>query len=341
LVIFVAGMWYQRWGGLTTAVAAVGAYASAYCLGSDLPLSWANIARVAYSSGVIAFPVMGFAVGLLFETYSREVRQRTEMAHEISLARWLQEGLLPKAPPQLPGWEIAAAMRPAREVGGDMYEFLNLPDGTLLIALADMAGKGVYGTVHLSMLHSHLRAAAARQADLAAVASEVNERTYPELQPDSYAAAVFIKIAPWGTQASFVNCGHSPPLLHDPRTGTLVELSSGDPVIGARKEYQYRQATVDISPGALLLCYTDGLVEARSRSGARFGEEGIRSLVQSYGHLPAARLCEVLLEQVSNFSRDTPADDQVVIAVRRLPAQLGVASPEAEGPGAAPQPSGL
>lgn len=320
VVIFAAGMWYHLGGAVIVGLLACAAYVFAYGYGTGLSLSPASAVRLVYESGAVFMPAAGFIMGVLFTAYAREMHRLAEIDHEIDLARRLQDDLLPSSPPQLPGWEIAASMKRARQVGGDFYTFHTYPDGSVLLAMVDMAGRSVHGLVHLSLLHSHLRAAVEVTHDLASLARELNLRAYPELQPDSYAAAVLVRVPPDGREVHYVNCGHLPPLVVA-SGGEPLPLSTGDPIIGADRDHIYREEQAQVHPGALLVCYTDGLVETRNGAGQMYGEERMRRFVREHAHLSAEEMCRGLLAQVAEFGEERPHDDQTVVVLRRWPAE--------------------
>jgi serine phosphatase RsbU (regulator of sigma subunit) len=326
VIIFAAGMWFRMTGavlvGLVTALAYVSAYSYASGI-SLLSLSLSSAVQLLYDSGAIFMPAAGFVMGMLFTAYARELQRLAEIEHEIELARRLQDYLLPPTPPTVRGWEIAVGMKRARQVGGDFYTFCPFRDDSVLLALADMAGKSVHGLVHLSLLHSHLAAVAEVASDLASVANEVNRRAYPQLQPYSYAAVVLIALSPDNDEVEFVNCGHLPPIIVAPDS-TVMELTTDDPIIGARKNHVYTQRRARVQPGAVLVCYTDGLVETRNSSGEVFGEERLRHLIVQHAGLPAQRVCEAVLARVAEFGPEGPNDDQTVVVLRRLAPDEGV-----------------
>ena len=317
LVIFAAGMWYYSPGAVLVAVVSLVAYCCALCHSTGMSPTLSNALSLAFSTGAIVMPLIGFVVGVMFRAHSADVLRLAEIEHEIGLARHLQQNLLPDHLPEIPGWSLAAVMRPAREVGGDMYTFHELPDGSIMFAVADMAGKSVYGLVHLSLIYSHLRAAASSSSALPEIVSELNRRAYPELQPDSYAAAVFLKFRPNEDLVDFVNCGHLPPLLVLPGSGQPQPLATGDPIIGAREDYAYRAEAVTVPLGALVVIYTDGLVEARSPGGEMFGEERLQRFVVRHANLEPADLCHALLDEVARFTGGDMADDMTVAVFKR------------------------
>lgn len=319
VVIFAAGMWYRWLGAVTVGCTTALAYVVAYSAGTGVALSPADALRLMWDTGALVMPIAGFIMGWLFKAYSTELQRLGEIEHEIGLARRLQDQLLPPTPPRVPGWEIGVVMRRAREVGGDLYAFHTFSDGSLLLALADMAGRSVYGLVHLSLIHSHIIAAASTTQDLGRLAAEVNQRAYPELQPDSYAAAVLIRLQPNADELAYANCGHLPPLLVDANADSAVQLHTGDPVIGAELEHQYREERLKARAGTVIVCYTDGIVEARDPAGETFGEERLAEFVIAHKTLSPQEMCSALIQHVQAFAgTDAPTDDQTVIVIRRL-----------------------
>jgi sigma-B regulation protein RsbU (phosphoserine phosphatase) len=239
------------------------------------------------------------------------------MDHEIGLARTLQDQLVPTAVPPLPGWDISYCMGRAREVGGDMYDFVTLPDGSLLVTILDMAGKSVYGLVHLSLLHAQLHDVAMHYSDLGDLVTELARRAYPELQPDSYAAGIFLKLTPGNGRVECVNCGHLSPLILTPGVAEPADMSPGHPIIGAYEDHKYRPADIAVPTGGAIVCYTDGLVEARNAKGSFYGEERLRQTVMENAALPPGTLCSAMLEGVRQFAGRRAADDQTVLVLRR------------------------
>jgi len=318
LIILAAGVWFRATGAVVTAVGAMVAYVVAYSLGTGLPLDFASAVRTLYESGAFFMPFVAVAAWVLFTAQGRDQFRLAQIDHEIGLARALQDRLVPKEPPRIPGWDIYACMARAAQVGGDFYDFLRLPDAAHLIVLADMAGKSVYGLVHLSLLHSHIHDVAEHTADLSYLAAEVTRRSWPELQPDSYAAAVLLKVWPEGDQVEFVNCGHLPPLLVPPY-GEMAELSTGDPVIGARRHHAYTAARINVRPGSMLVCYTDGFVEARDAEGRMYGEDRLRAAVREWATPTATPrdVCRGLLRELATFSGPERSDDQTLVVLKR------------------------
>ncbi|MCD6350878.1 MAG: SpoIIE family protein phosphatase, partial [Armatimonadetes bacterium] len=251
VVIFAAGMWFRLPGAIALGCLSAVAYIVAYTYGTGSSFSAGTAVALLWGNGALVFPIAGGIMGYLFNAYAAEMRKLAEIEHEIDLARSLQDAMLPADRPQVSGWQIAAAMKRAREVGGDLYVFHRYPDGKLLLAVADMAGKSVYGLVHLSLLHSHLLAAARASTDLAGLARELNRRAYPELQPDSYAAVVLLLVAPNSGEVAYVNCGHLPPVAVSP-DGELQVLATGDPIIGATSDPEYHVERLVLGEGSLV-----------------------------------------------------------------------------------------
>lgn len=318
LVILAAGVWFRPKGAVVAAFAAMVAYVVAYSLGMGLPLDFSSAARTLYDSGAFFMPAVAVAAWMLFTAQGRDQFRLAQIDHEIGLARALQDRLVPGEFPDIAGWDVYADMERAAQVGGDFYDFLRLPDGAYLIVLADMAGKSVYGLVHLSLLHSHIHDLAEATSDIGELATEVARRAWPELRPDSYAAAVMLKVRPDDGDVEFVNCGHLPPLLVPPH-GEMVELITGDPVIGARRRHAYRVARVTVPPAGVIVCYTDGFVEARAPDGSMYGEERLRASVRDWvspGSSPRD-VCRGLIGDLAVFSGPQRSDDQTLVVLKR------------------------
>ena len=146
----------------------------------------------------------------------------------MQLARVMQREMLPDELPQAEGYELAVRLEVAREVSGDLYGFLRVSEETMMVWVADVAGKGVHGMMHVSMLHSHLRAAALEGLAPAAIAERVNRGVYDAMQPSSFASVFIAQLQLRTGRLTCTNCGHPPPLLlRRGRPDDIVRLTTG------------------------------------------------------------------------------------------------------------------
>ena len=293
IIVVIGAIWFQLAGAITVALGAIVLYVVmplALVPGMSSP-SLADVLADLAVRGAPLLLLIALVTGYLVRTLNREMQARAEFEQEMRLARTVQDSLLPAALPVVPGYQVALRFQPARSIGGDFYDLARLPGGRYLILLGDMPGKSAYGLVHLSLIHSHTRAAALDGLPPAEIADTVNEDVFDALQPDNYAALFIGMLDPEHHAINFANCGHPPPLLvRSVAPDSRLELSTGGSVIGAERDTNYTQRRLVIEPGDLLICYTDGVSEARNARGELFDVAGIERTVR-----------EVLRQQGSDF----------------------------------------
>jgi hypothetical protein len=318
LIVIPAAVWYRRVGAITVAVAATIIATAAPHLLFQTPAPEMGWVQAGVAQGVWLL-LIGLIAGYMMRARDAEHVSMLELRQEMRLARVLQSRMLPEQLPQLPSCDLGLVFEPARQVGGDFYDLRLLDPDHLLIVLADMSGKSVYGLVHLSLVHSHLRAALNEGLSPAEAALRVNQSTYEALQPESY-AALFIGILRLSDgMLTCVNCGHVPPLVVPAEAqASSVTLSTAGTVIGAWREACYDQREVQLAPGDTLLCFSDGVSEVRNRKREFFGEERVTELVRQHRGQGAQETADALRTAANKFAARPGHDDITVIALRRL-----------------------
>ncbi len=325
LVIIVAAVWYRLTGALLTAIAAIVLWSYVWAV-TNPPSIWPPTLslHLVWTSGAPFLLLMAFVSGYLMTAMKRESQRLAQLHHELAVARHLQDTMLPAELPTIPGFDVGLAFQPARLIGGDLYDVMALGASRFLICVGDMAGKSIYGLVHLSLVHSYVRGAARQGMEPAQIAEHVNDHAYEALQPDSY-ASLFVGILDASTGVlTFANCGHLPPLLvrstsaQDTEAGRRVErLSTGGIVIGGMPNARYTQAQVVLEEGDILVLYTDGVSEARNRHREMFGEQRIW-LAAAEAHSDAQAIADRILQASQRFSTYRGVDDVTILAFRRV-----------------------
>ena len=152
-------------------------------------------------------------VGQLVREQEAEVRSRERLEAELAVARLIQQNFLPRQVPQIEGWAVAADYRPAREVGGDFYDFIDLPDGRLGIVIGDVTDKGVPAALVMAATRSVLRASAQRLIEPGAVLERVNEHLCPDIPENMFVTCLYGVLEPASGRLVFANAGHNLPLV--------------------------------------------------------------------------------------------------------------------------------
>jgi phosphoserine phosphatase RsbU/P len=246
-----------------------------------------------------------------------EQRIRHRLENELSIAREVQTQLFPRELPSLPGLELAAVCRAARVVSGDYYDFLKLGDSGLGLAIADISGKGISAALLMASLQAALRGQAILDGHrtTSQVVEILNRHLFLNTSDDRYATLFYAEYDAPSRTLRYTNAGHCAPFFV---SGTNVKkLDEGGTVVGLFDHADYQQGTVQADPGALLVAFSDGLLEPENVYGEEFGAARLVAEVLRLRDIPAERLAEGLLSSVEQWA-GTPeqADDMTVIIAR-------------------------
>ena len=240
-----------------------------------------------------------FEVGELLE---QERRERERADQELRVARRIQHASLPKEVPTLEGWQITPYYQPAREVGGDFYDFHLLPEGRLGLVVGDATGKGVPAALVMSttlgMLQANSEALDSSSSSPGEVLSRVNETLVARIPTNMFVTCFYAILDPRSGLLSYANAGHDLPYLHR-RRGEAEELRARGMPLGLMPASSYEEKETILKAGESALFYSDGLVEAHDPKGEMFGFPRLRELVAE----PAEErsLGESLLEELYSF----------------------------------------
>ena len=244
-------------------------------------------------------------------------RQRDELASEIQLAAEVQQNILPRTVPSLPGFDIAAKMHPAKAVAGDYYGFIEQADGSFAIVIADVAGKGVAAGLLMPSIEIALRLNSARCANANEVIRDFNEVVCRVTGGSRFISLFYGRLSPPSRTLEYTNAGHNPPLLL--RKDKARELCSGGPVLGVVPQCCYETELVQLESGDVLILYTDGLVEAENSEGEFYAAHRLETTAFAFVDQTAERIAEVIYESVRRFrGTDELEDDATLLVVRVL-----------------------
>ncbi len=243
--------------------------------------------------------------------------------HEIEEAKEVQEGLFPGATSVTSGLDYAGSCREAMGVGGDYYDFIPLGPDRIGIVLADISGKGVSAALLMAGLHARLQALAPRWQDrVAELLSELNLAMILPGGQNRFATLFYGLYDGTLRTLTFGNAGHLPPILCRAAEVCgglpgIVHLKASGTVLGCFRDAIFQQTCVDVSPGDLLMAFSDGVSEAVGPKGEEFGEDRIVRLAIDHKGLASAELRDRILEEVTLFTRSAePHDDRTLIVVK-------------------------
>ena len=265
------------------------------------------------------------ALAMQNDLFQRETVTRERLEMEVQLARQIQQAFVPECLPELPGWDIAARWRTARQVGGDFYDVIELPDQRLGLFIADVADKGMPAALFMALTRTLMRSAVLQTDSPAAVLQQVNDLLYPDCEQGMFVTAVYGVLDLKTGHFTYANAGHNPPLYVNfppPLAGEgpgVERLTRTGIALGVVEHAPMTERSIDLQPGQTLLFYTDGVTEAFSPAGEIYEEERlVRVLKESAGET-AETLINKIDDSVCIFIADAPvSDDITLLAVRRL-----------------------
>ncbi len=266
---------------------------------------------------LLEFFASSAAVSIEKALLHRQVLDKQRIEDQLNVAREVQSGLLPGAPPALAGYDIAAVALPTWAIGGDYYDYVPLPEGRLGLVVADVSGKGIPAALIMATFRAALRTEMRRHADLRVVAEQLNGVVLESGDTSRFVTAVCGVLDSASGRLTYVNCGHNPPLLLR-RAGETELLQSGGPALGLFGTGTFDAGTVVLGPGDRLVLYTDGVVEPTDDQDREFGADGLAAAVREATGRPAEAALRRVIEATRAFgARDDYDDDFTLVIVQR------------------------
>lgn len=268
-------------------------------------------------------------VAQLVREQAAEAGERERYAQELKVAQLIQQQFLPHELPKLPEWQVAAYYGPARVVGGDFYDFIDVGGGRIGIVVGDVTDKGVPAALVMARTHSILRAEAPRLVMPGAVLARVNDLLAEEMPERMFVTCLYIVLDPSTGHVIYANAGHNLPYV---RTAAgVVEFRATGMPLGLIQGLTYEEKESDIGPGDSVLLYSDGIIEAHDPAGEMYGFPRLRADMET--ELAGTELLDELLERLHAFTGRgwEQEDDITMVALRRSPG-AGGASPAADVP---------
>lgn len=265
----------------------------------------------------------GFALenSRLTAVVASEAAQKERLNTELEIAREVQERLFPQELPLIEGLDFFGACRPALGVGGDYYDFLELPDGRFGIAIGDISGKGIGASLMMASLQASLRGQTLHFGnDLAGLMSQINRLVYEASTTNRYATFFYAQYDPQTKMLAYVNAGHNPPYLLR-KDGSVIPLEEGGPVVGMLPPMivDYIQGEIQLKNGDLLAGFTDGISEAMNPDEEEWGEDAMLECLKTITDLAANEILPVIVAAADKFANGAKQhDDMTMIIVKIL-----------------------
>ncbi len=272
--------------------------------------------------------------GILFEAFATQVGVAIENARlyqeaiekrrlqmEMEEAAKIQENLLPKASPEIPGYEVSGLSIPRQDgVGGDYYDYIQEPDGSWGLVIADVAGKGMQAALLMATLRAGLLSEVAKHADLTAKAMALNALISESSPIDKYATLVYARLHPETGKLTSLNAGHNSPLIVR-KEGSIQRLDAGGLMIGMypdhllRQMLEYEEETVQLYSGDMVLFYTDGVTETENIHEEMYDEERLEELIKQLRYANANKICTEIYNATLAFQGEAQRFDDFTLIV--------------------------
>ena len=257
----------------------------------------------------------------------RDITERREMegrlarsSAELQIAAEIQRSFMPEVIPQITGFDIAARIVMAKEVGGDFFdvipfEIIALDKGTLGILIADVSGKGVPAALFMALSRIVVRVNALWHRNPAKAIYDSNNIITQDSKSGMFVTLFFGILKETDRTLTYVNAGHNPPVVFRCLTGTLEELMPTGIVLGAVENREYFSRTLSIGPGDVIVMYTDGVTESINATEELFGEDRLNAIIRKNARLPAQEIIDRILSGVHEFTGDMPQFDDITLLV--------------------------
>ncbi|MCX6032281.1 MAG: SpoIIE family protein phosphatase [Chloroflexi bacterium] len=250
----------------------------------------------------------------------REEVARQRLEQELEVGRQIQLSMLPKCCPEAPGWQVVAYYQPARSVGGDFYDFYDLPGkpARLGLVIADVADHGVGAALFMALSRTIIRTVALAGRGPASALMRSNTLILKDSHADTFISAVYAALELETGRLIYANAGHTRPLWYHAATGAVTELALRGIVLGAFEEIQLKEERLNLEHGDALVSYTDGVTEAENAAGEPFGDERLRAVVAANGGASAEDLLRAVVEAVTGWAGGREwGDDVTGVVVKR------------------------
>ncbi|HEY9405687.1 MAG TPA: SpoIIE family protein phosphatase [Pyrinomonadaceae bacterium] len=246
--------------------------------------------------------------------------ERERFERELNLAREIQQRFQPSGAPNVAGYEMQGISFPCYEIGGDYYDFIERPDGRMVIALGDVSGKGTSAALLMSSLHAAMHAQIPAHKTLGDTISAVNRYLAETIPMNRFITLFCAELDPITGSLSFLNAGHNPPLIAH-AGGSMEQLAAGGIPLGIVAEAVYREGRTQLQPGDALVVYSDGVSETQNAAGEEYGPVRLYNTVARYLESTAAGIRDKIEADLTKFAQGTPAGDDITLVIVKRQAE--------------------
>lgn len=244
--------------------------------------------------------------------------EKERLQRELEIARGIQLRLLPQHAPYIGGIDLAASNLPAREVGGDFYDYIPVSIDSWGLVIADVSGKGMPAAIFMGLSRTIVRASATDNPSAAAAIKQANELICRDSTSGMFVTLFYAILNVKERRLSYVNAGHNPPFILRRGSEEITVLKARGIALGVVHFIDLQEAEVDLVPGDLLVCYTDGVTEAINHLEEAYGEKRLIETVKKYRNLPAQEIIGKVEDDVVSFAGQEPQFDDITLLVMKV-----------------------
>ncbi|HWF45679.1 MAG TPA: SpoIIE family protein phosphatase, partial [Bryobacteraceae bacterium] len=265
-----------------------------------------------------------FALMLENSYLTDRIVEQERLRRELLMAAEVQKRLFPQNSPETAAVQLAGLCIPARGVGGDYYDFLELGNHQIGIALADVAGKGIAAALIMSIVQASLRSlAGSNGASLGELAAKMNRLLHRSTGTSSYATFFYAQFDEEQRRLRYVNAGHNPPMLlragnSSAEASPIEELAAGGTIIGMFAQSKYEESSVDLKSGDVLIAFSDGVTEAHNPLDDEFGDDRLKNVLRRNAHLPITEMSSQILNELKTWMADAPQFDDLTFILMKV-----------------------
>ncbi|MEN6554256.1 MAG: PP2C family protein-serine/threonine phosphatase, partial [Methanobacterium sp.] len=238
--------------------------------------------------------------------------------YELEIAHEIQESFLPQEMPNLDGYDIFALNLPAKEVGGDFYDFIPISKDKIGVTIADVSGKSVPAALFMAVSRTILRAKAMGNSNAAEVIKDANKLIAEDSDTGMFVTLFYAILDLKNKTMEYVNAGHNNPVLFIRKTGTMECLNAKGIALGAIDTIELEEKQIDLESGDVIVFYTDGVTEAINDKEEFFGQKRLYKLIKSHYNLSAEDIVNKIKEEVISFSQNQSQFDDITLMVIKV-----------------------
>ncbi|NAS88871.1 stage II sporulation protein E [ANME-1 cluster archaeon AG-394-G21] len=276
----------------------------------SIPMIFANSLGMFFFAYIISNRIRELETAEERDKYSAELERKR---YELQMAHDIQQSFLPDAIPDLPGFELAAQNIPAKEVGGDFYDFIPISRGKIGLTIADVSGKGVPAALFMALSRTIVRAKATRSSSVREVIRDANSLIMADAKSGMFVTLFYAVLDVSERTLTYVRAGHNPPVIFKAKTRTLMRLDAKGIALGAIADIELEERKIILDGGDIVVFYTDGVTEAINKSMEQFGEERLITTIKVNHELSANDMIEKIKGEMLAFCGDEPQFDDITL----------------------------